>query len=72
MLKAWTDAGRIGPPDSPHWKERIELLTSTNAADKHLNMELMNERAAMLADVGDQVSLMKHYLADLLRGLRPK
>ena len=28
-------------------------------------------RAAMLADVGDQVSLMKHDLADLLRGLRP-
>jgi len=25
----------------------------------------------MLADVGDQVLLMKHDLADLLRGLRP-
>jgi hypothetical protein len=71
MLKAWTDAGRIGPPDSPQWKKRIALLASTNAADKHLSLELMNERAAMLADVGDQVSLMKHDLADLLRGLRP-
>lgn len=64
-------AGRIAPPDSPQWKRRIALLTSTNAADKDLNIELMNERAAMLADVGDQVSLMKHDLADLLRGLRP-
>jgi hypothetical protein len=71
MLKAWADAGRIGPPDSPQWKKRIGLLTSTNAGDKHLKLELMNERAAMLADVGDQVSLMKHDLADLLRGLRP-
>jgi hypothetical protein len=71
MLTAWTAAGRIGPSDSPQWKKRIELLTSTNAADKHLSLELMNERAAMLADVGDQVSLMKHDLADLLRGLRP-
>jgi hypothetical protein len=42
------------------------------SADKDLKIELMNERAAMLADVSDQVSLMKHDLANLLRGLRPK
>jgi hypothetical protein len=71
MLAGWVAAGRIAPPDSPQWKRRIALLTSTNAADKDLNIELMNERAAMLADVADQVSLMKHDLADLLRGLRP-
>jgi hypothetical protein len=71
MLAGWVAAGRIGPPDSPQWKRRIALLISTNAADKDLNIELMNERAAMLADVGDQVLLMKHDLADLLRGLRP-
>jgi hypothetical protein len=71
MLAGWVAAGRIGPPDSPQWKRRIALLTSTNAADKDLNIELMNERAAMLADVADQVLLMKHDLADLLRGLRP-
>jgi hypothetical protein len=40
-------------------------------ADNDLNIELMNERAAMLVDVLDQVLLMKHDLADLLRGLRP-
>ena len=72
MSAGWVAAGRIGPPDSPQWKRRIALLTSTNAADKDLNIELMNERAAMLADVGDQVSLMKRDLADLLRGLRAK
>jgi len=71
MLAGWEAAGRIGPPDSPQWKRRVALLTSTNAADKDLNIELMNERAAMLADVGDQVLLMKHDLANLLRGLRP-
>jgi hypothetical protein len=69
MLAGWAAAGRIGPPDSPQWKQRIALLTSTNAADKNLNIELMNERAAMLADVADQVLLMKQDLADLLRGL---
>lgn len=71
MLAGWVAAGRIGSPDSHQGKRRTALLTSTNAADKDLDMELMNERAAMLADVGDQVSLMKHDLADLLRGLRP-
>jgi len=71
LLAGWVAAGRIGPPDSPQWKRRIALLTSTNASDKDLNIELMNERAAMLADVADQVLLMKHDLADLLRGLRP-
>ena len=71
MLAGWVAAGRIGPPDSPRWKRRVALLTSTNATGKDLNIELMNERAAMLADVGDQVLLMKHDLADLLRGLRP-
>ena len=44
MLEAWVAAGRIGPPDSPQWKQRIALLTSTNAADKELNIELMNEQ----------------------------
>ena len=71
MVAGWAAAGRIAPPNSPQWKRRVALLTSTNAADKDLNVELMNERAAMLADVADQVLLMKHDFADLLRGLRP-
>ena len=71
LIAGWVAAGRIAPPNSAQWKRRIALLTSTNAADKDLNIELMNERAAMLADVADQVLLMKHDLADLLRGLRP-
>jgi hypothetical protein len=71
LLAGWVAAGRIAPPNSPQWKRRVELLTSTNAADKDLNIELMNERAAMLDDVANQVLLMKHDLGDLLRGLRP-
>jgi len=70
LLAGWSVAGRIKLPDSSQSKRRILLLTSTNAADKNLNIELLNERAAMLSDVVDQVSLMKHDLADLLRGLR--
>ena len=71
MLAGWAAAGRIGQPDSSQSRRRIALLTSTNAADKNLDIELMNERAAMLADVVNQVSLMKHDLAELLRGLEP-
>ena len=71
-MAGWAAAGRIGPPESLQWKRRIALLTSTNAAEKDLNIELLNERAAMLADVSNQISLMKHDLADLLRALRPK
>jgi hypothetical protein len=72
LLAGWAAAGRIGPQGSSQSKRRIALLTTTDAANKDLNIELMNERAAMLADVVDQVSLMKHDLADLLRGLRSR
>jgi hypothetical protein len=72
MVTGWVVAGRVGPLDSPQRKRRVALLTSTDAADKNLDIEIMNERAAMLADVADQVLLMKHDLADLLRGLRPR
>jgi len=70
ILAGWMAAGRIGSPTSTRWKRRIALLTSTNAADKGLDIELLNERAAMLADVGNQVSSMKYGLADLLSRLR--
>ena len=72
LFAGWVAAGRISSQDSSQWKRRIALLTSTNAADKDLTVEILNERAAMLADVSYQILLMKHDLADLLRGLRPQ
>jgi hypothetical protein len=70
LLAEWIAAGRMGPLDLPKSKQRIALLTSTKAADKRLDMTLLNERGAMLADARDEVAQMKHDLADLLRGLR--
>jgi hypothetical protein len=70
VLAEWTAAGRVGPLDAPGSKQKIALLTSTNAADKNLDTDLLNERAAMVSDVRHQVSQMKHDLADLLRALR--
>jgi hypothetical protein len=70
VLESWREAHRLGPLDSPQSKQRIALLTSTNAADKKLNIEVLNQRAAMLADVADQVVQMKQDLAEILRGLK--
>ena len=72
LLAEWAAGGRTGPQDSPKSKEKIALLTATNAADKKLNFSLLNERAAMLSDVRDEVAQMKHDLDDLLRGLRQR
>ena len=71
LVAGWVAEGRVGVLDSPQSKRKIELLTSTNAADKNLRTELLNERAAMLADVRNRVSLMKRDLRDLMQGLRP-
>jgi len=37
LLAEWAAGGRTGPQDSPKSKEKIALLTATNAADKKLN-----------------------------------
>lgn len=70
LLDSWREAHRLGLLDSPQSKQRIALLTSTNAADKKLNIDVLNQRAAMLADVADQVVQMKEDFAEILRGLR--
>jgi hypothetical protein len=70
LLAQWRRAGRFSPLDSPRSKPKITLLTGTNAADAKLNMDLLSERAAMLADVRDEVSAMKRVLAEILSEVR--
>jgi hypothetical protein len=70
VLAGWLAAGRVGPLDSPKTKQKIALLTSTNAADKKLGSAILDDRAEMLTDVRDVIAQMKHGLADLLRALR--
>lgn len=70
LLIQWRRAGRFPPLDSPQSKPKIALLTGTDAADKKLNMDLLSERAAMLADVSDEVSAMKRALGEILREIR--
>jgi hypothetical protein len=72
LLSEWLAAGRIGPLDSSQSRQKIALLTSTNAADKNLHLDSLAERGAMLADVRDRVSSINRGLRDLMQGLRPK
>ena len=63
-------ADRSSPLDSFQSKARIGLLTWTDAAETKLDMDLLSERAAMLADVRDEVSAMKRVPAEILSEVR--
>lgn len=71
LLAEWLAAGRISFINTPKAKQKIALLTSTNAADRHLHLDSLGERGAMLADVRNRVSLMNHDLRELMQVLRP-
>jgi hypothetical protein len=70
IMAEWIGAGRFGPLNSPQSKTKIALLLDTNAANKKLSIDLLSERSAMLADVRDEISLMKRDLHDLLGKIR--
>ena len=70
ILAEWLGAGRFGPLDSPQGKAKIALLADTNAANKKLSIDLLSERSAMLADVRDEISMMKRDLHDLLAEIK--
>ncbi|HEV2386080.1 MAG TPA: hypothetical protein VGS20_02385 [Candidatus Acidoferrales bacterium] len=70
MLDAWTAAGRLGVAGSPQSKRTIVLLTTPNADEKKLDIDLLNEREAMLADVQAKIAGMKHGLASLMQWLK--
>jgi hypothetical protein len=70
LLAQWRTAGRFPALDSPQSQSKIGLLTGTNAADKKLTMDLLSERAAMLADVRDELAMMKRDLGEIMRGIK--
>jgi hypothetical protein len=69
LLAQWRREGRF-PLDSAQSNSKLALLTGTDAADKKLNMDLLSERAAMLADVRNEVSALKQVLAEILSSVR--
>jgi hypothetical protein len=70
LIKQWTDAGRIEAGDTPKAQHKIELLTSGVSDQRPLSIDLLNDRAAMLADLRARVALMKRDLSKLVRALR--
>jgi len=70
LIKQWTDAGRIEAHTTAKAQAKIELLTSGVSNQRPLTIELLDDRAAMLADVRAVVSLMKRDLSKLVLALR--
>jgi len=69
LLAQWRRAGRFRL-DSSQSNSKLALLTGTDATDKKLNMDLLSERAAMLADIRNEVSALKQVLAEILSSVR--
>ena len=72
LIKRWTELGHIDPAATPKAQRKIELLTSSISQQNQLTIDLLNDRAAMLADVRAVVSLMKRDLSKLVLALRPQ
>jgi len=70
LLKQWADAGRIELKTTPKAQHKIELLTSGEADQPQLTIDVLDDRAAMLADARAMVSLMKRDLSKLILALR--
>jgi len=70
LIKQWTDTGRLEPGDTRKAQHKIELLTSAASDQRPLTIDLLNDRAAMLADLRARVALMKRDLSKLMLALR--
>jgi|SRR5215813_5627791 len=69
-LKAdWLKSGRLDS-DPAKRSRKIILLTDNSAAPQKLSINLLNDRAGMLADVRMRVSFMKRDLSKLLLAVR--
>ncbi len=72
LMKRWTELSHIDASGTPKAQRKIELLTSSISQQNQLTIDLLNDRAAMLADVRAVVSLMKRDLSKLMLALRPQ
>lgn len=66
LINRWVQAGRIGPPNAPASQARIQLLTSRIHEQRHLPLDVLSDRGAMLLDLRARVSLMTRDLRDLM------
>ncbi|HZS08108.1 MAG TPA: hypothetical protein VFD58_24960 [Blastocatellia bacterium] len=72
LIKEWTDVGRLESKASPKADQKIDSLTSSASQQRRLTIDLLTDRAAMLADVRARVSLMKRDLSKLMLAIRSR
>jgi hypothetical protein len=70
LMKQWTAAKQISGDKSPKAEQRIKELTSSSARPVKVTIDLLNDRAAMLADVKAKVALMKCDMSKLMLALK--
>ena len=69
LILKWRSEGRVQPNNSPKGERSIEFLSSNISQMHKLSINDLNDRVAMLLDVGAMVSLMKRELSEILSGL---
>jgi hypothetical protein len=69
LIAEWVRLKRIGPPDAPGSQTKIDELTSSFAEHERLPIGCLDDRSAMLADLGTRVSLMNLDLRDLMKAV---
>lgn len=70
LHKDWIEAGRIAAADSGKGKDKIAFLTSASSENRRLTLDLLSDRAAMLAGIRVWAELMKRDLSKLMLALR--
>jgi hypothetical protein len=69
LIAEWVRLGRIGPPNAPGSQQKIDQLTSRIAEHQRLAIGSLDDRSAMLSDLGARVSLMNLDLRDLMKAV---
>jgi hypothetical protein len=72
LVRDWVRIGRIDAPDQAKGSRKIDLLTSSVTSQRSLGIDVLADRAMMLADVRSRVSLMKRDLGKMMAYLRER
>lgn len=70
LRKEWSEFGRIDEKASAKGLDKIAFLTSRSSEGRKLTIDLLSDRAAMLADLKVWVELFKRDLSKLMLALR--
>lgn len=69
LIKRWIELKRIKGIKSEVDKKRLQLLCNAVVQDRSVDIDLLEDRSAMLADVKAMVSLMFEELLELIRAI---